>query len=115
MRTSEWIQIGFAIVLAAAAWIKPLFGRPLPARRRLTITLLALVPLVAVTLARATASFLPPFYVSVLRDWLTVPLFLVPYWQTGQFFQGPNRRIEERLLAFDRWLMPRAAGTSGTS
>jgi membrane-associated phospholipid phosphatase len=54
-------------------------------------------------------------YVSLLRDWLTVGLFLVPYWQTGQFFQGPNHGIEERLLAFDRWLMPRAAGTSGTA
>jgi membrane-associated phospholipid phosphatase len=115
MRTSEWIQIGFALVLAAAAWIQPLFARPLPAGRRLNITLLALVPLAAVMLARATASFLPPLYVSMLRDWLTVALFLVPYWQTGQFFQGPNHRIEERLLAFDRWLMPQTAGTSGTS
>jgi membrane-associated phospholipid phosphatase len=115
MRTSEWIQIGFAIVLAAAAWIQPLFGRPLPLRRRVNITLFALVPLVAVMLARATASFLGPLYVSTLRDWLTVALFLVPYWQTGQFFQAPNHRIEERLQAFDRWLMPRTAGTSGTS
>ncbi len=115
MRTSEWIQIGFAIVLAAAAWIQPFFGRPLPVRRRVNITLFALVPLVAVVLARATASFLPPLYVSTLRDWLTVALFLVPYWQTGQFFQAPNHHIEERLLAFDRWLMPRTAGTSGTA
>ncbi len=115
MRTSEWIQIGFAILLAAAAWIQPFFSHPLPLRRRWTITLLAVVPWAAVTLARATAGFLPALYVSTLRDWLTVALFLVPYWQTGQFFQAPNHRIEERLLAFDRWLMPRAAGTSGTS
>jgi membrane-associated phospholipid phosphatase len=84
-------------------------------RRRWNITLLAIVPIAAVLLARATAAFLPPLSVSMLRDWLTVALFLVPYWQTGQFFQGPNHRIEERLLAFDHWLMPRAAGTSGTS
>ena len=115
MRTSEWIQIGFAIVLAAAAWIQPFFGRPLPVRRRWNITLLATVPFVAVTLARATARFLSPLYVSVLRDWLTVALFLVPYWQTGQFFQGPNHVLEQRLLTFDRWLMPRTARTSGTS
>src|ERR1700722_15967374 len=115
MRTSEWIQIGFAIVLAAAAWIQPFFGRPLPVRRRVNITLLAVAPLVAVMLARSTASFLPPLYVSTLRDWLTVALFLVPYWQTGQFFQGPNHRVEARLLAFDRRLMPQTAGTSGTS
>jgi membrane-associated phospholipid phosphatase len=115
MRTSEWIQIGFAIILAAAAWIQALGSRPLPVRRRWNITLLAIVPCAAVALARTTAFFLPPLYVSTLRDWLTVALFLVPYWQTGQFFQGPNHRIEQRLMAFDRWLMPRAAGTSGTS
>ena len=115
MRTSEWIQIGFAIILAVAAWVQALSRHPLPVRRRWNITLLAIVPVFAVELARATAMFLPPLYVSVLRDWLTVGLFLVPYWQTGQFFQGPNHHIEERLLAFDHWLMPRAAGTSGTA
>jgi membrane-associated phospholipid phosphatase len=115
MRTSEWIQIGFALILAVAAWLQALSRHPLPVRRRWNITLLAMVPIAVVMLARWTAVFLPPLYVSVLRDWLTVALFLVPYWQTGQFFQGPNHRIEERLLAFDRWVMPRAAATSGTA
>jgi membrane-associated phospholipid phosphatase len=116
MRTAEWIQIGFAIMLAAAAWMQPFFSRrPLPVRRRWNITLLAIVPCVAVALARASVFALPSSYVSILRDWLTVALFLVPYWQTGQFFQGPDHRIEERLMTFDRWLMPRAARTSGTS
>ncbi len=122
MRTAEWIQIGFAIILAAAAWLTVLlrvFPRlsihPLPARRRWNITLLAAVPAVAVALARSSAHFLPPFYVSVIRDWLTAALFLVPYWQTGQFFQRPNPRIEERLMAFDRWLWPGLATTSGTA
>jgi membrane-associated phospholipid phosphatase len=68
-----------------------------------------------VALARASVFALPSSYVSILRDWLTVALFLVPYWQTGQFFQGPDHRIEERLMTFDRWLMPQAARTSGTS
>ncbi len=115
MRTSEWIQIGFAVVLAVAAWIQGLGPHPLPVRRRWVISLLAVVPVVGVAVARATGWFLPPLYVSVLRDWLTVGLFLVPYWQTGQFFQGPDRRIEQRLMAFDRWLMPAAAATSGTA
>jgi len=115
MRTSEWIQVGFAIILAIAAWAQSFSAHPLPARKRWIITLLGLVPLVAVSLARATAWFLPPFYVSVLRDFLTVALFLIPYWQTGQFFQAPNHRLEQRLLAFDRWLMPKTATTSGTA
>lgn len=110
MRTSEWIQIGFALLLAVAAWL-----RALPGRRRWIVTLLAVVPIAAVALVRSTGRFLPPLYVSTLRDWLTVPLFLVPYWQTGQFFEGPNHQIEERLLAFDRWLMPQTADKSGTS
>jgi membrane-associated phospholipid phosphatase len=114
MRTSEWIQVGFAIILAMAASIQGFFPRPLPLRRRWNIILLALVPLAAVTGARATALFLAPAHVSLLRDWLTVALFLVPYWQTGQFFQGPNHQIERRLLAFDRWLAPRVANSSGT-
>jgi membrane-associated phospholipid phosphatase len=115
MRTSEWIQIAFPLILAAAAWVQALSRHPLTVRRRWNITLLAIVPIAAIMLARSSAIFLPPLYVSILRDWLTVGLFLVPYWQTGQFFQAPNQRIEERLLAFDHWLMPGAAGTSGTA
>jgi membrane-associated phospholipid phosphatase len=115
MRTSEWIQIGFALLLAVAAWIQALSAHPLPLRRRWNITLLGLVPLIAVSLARASAHFLPASYVTILRDFLTVALFLVPYWQTGQFFQKPDHRLEQRLLAFDRWLMPRTANNSGTA
>jgi membrane-associated phospholipid phosphatase len=84
-------------------------------RRRWNITLLGFVPALAVSLAIFSARFLPPFPVSVLRDFLTVALFLVPYWQTGQFFQKPDHRLEQRLLTFDRWLMPRTANTSGTA
>ena len=115
MRTSEWIQIGFAVLLAAAAWIQSFTRHPLPLRRRWFITALAVVPVVAVALARAAASHLSLAYGSILRDWLTVGLFLIPYWQTGQFFQGPNLRIQQKLMAFDRLLMPGAAATSGTA
>jgi membrane-associated phospholipid phosphatase len=115
MRTSEWIQIGFGLLLACAAWLQPLFSaHPLPLRRRANITLLAIVPCALIPLARASSLFLAPASVAALRDWLTVVLFLVPYWQTGQFFQSPNVRIEQRLLAFDHWLMPETAEASGT-
>ncbi len=115
MRASEWIQIGFSLLLACAAWIQPLFSsRPLPLRRRANIALLAIAPYALVSLARATSTFLAPSSSAATRDWLTAALFLVPYWQTGQFFQSPNHRIEQRLLAFDRWLMPNIAGASGT-
>jgi membrane-associated phospholipid phosphatase len=114
MRVSEWIQVGFALILALAAWIQPLFPPPLPIRRRWTITLLGLVPLIAVSLAILSARWLPAGPVSILRDCLTVALFLIPYWQTGQFFQKPNHKLEQRLLTFDKWLMPRTATASGT-
>ena len=41
MQTSEWIQIGFALILAVAAWITGLTEHPLPLRRRWIVTGLA--------------------------------------------------------------------------
>ena len=109
MRTSEWIQIGFAVILAAAAWM-----RPLPVRRRFNTALLAMIAIVAISAARSSVYFLPPPYVSVIRDWLTAALMLVPYWQTGQFFLEPNEKIQAKLAAFDHRWMPRIAAASGT-
>jgi membrane-associated phospholipid phosphatase len=114
MRTSEWIQAGFAILLALAAWIpiprtwtRPWSTRiaPLSARRRWAVTLLALFAVVAILLARAAAHRLTPKTSLVLRDWLPVALMLVPYWQTGQFFVTPDEKIQARLSAIDKTLL----------
>ncbi|MFY9853348.1 MAG: phosphatase PAP2 family protein [Terracidiphilus sp.] len=99
MRASEWIQAGFAIILALAACI-----RPLTARRRAVIALLAVFTVVAVILARLSVYLLTPHQVTILRDWLPVVLMLVPYWQTGQFFTGPNQKIQSWLVESDRRL-----------
>jgi len=99
MRTSEWIQAGFAVILALAAWI-----RPLTARRRAVTALLAALTILAIALARWSAVFLAPRQVSILRDWLPVALMLVPYWQTGQFFTGPNQKIQSWLVESDHRL-----------
>jgi membrane-associated phospholipid phosphatase len=114
MRTSEWIQIVFVAVLAAAAWATALTPHPLPLRRCWIVTGLAAAAAVVVSLGHFAASFLLPRDRSILFDGLTVMLFLVPYWQTGQFFRHPNPQIQERLLAFDRWLLPAIAARSGT-
>ena len=106
MRASEWIQAGFATILALVAWISPL-----TTRRRSAITLLAAVAIVAVALARLSAYVLSPFPSSILRDWLPVPLTLIPYWQTGQFFVGPNKKIQARLVRSDQWLLGLATPT----
>jgi membrane-associated phospholipid phosphatase len=97
MRTSEWIQGGFASLIAVGAWIVPLSWR-----RRWAITLLALCALAGVALSRASAYFLAPVPSSILRDWFPVFITLIPYWQTGQFFTGPNHSIEAWLAASDR-------------
>lgn len=104
MRLSEWIQGGFTTILALAAWIAPL-----TAGRRLTITLLAACAVAAIVLARLSLYVLTPSQASVLRDWLPVPLTLFPYWQTGQFFTGPNEKIQGWLVQSDRWLLSLAA------
>lgn len=97
MRASEWIQGGFAILITVAAWIVPLAFD-----RRRNITVLALCAVAAIALGRASALVLTPNASSILRDWLPVLITLVPYWQTGQFFTGPNPRVQAWLDETDR-------------
>jgi len=99
MRTSDWIQTGFAAILALVAWI-----RTLPTGRQWITTLLAAFAIIAVAVARFSTYVLTPPQASAFRDWLPVALMLVPYWQTGQFFMGPNERIQNRLAEIDRRL-----------
>jgi len=111
MRISEWIQAGFATILAAIAWI-----RPLTFRRRAVISLMAAFAIIAVALARSSVEVLGADHASILRDWLPVVLMLVPYWQTGQFFVGPDEKVQARLIEIDRRLlsiMPRFMQSSG--
>src|SRR5215470_2963428 len=111
MRISEWIQAGFATILAAIAWI-----RPLTFRRRAVISLMAAFAIIAVALARSSVEVLGADHASILRDWLPVVLMLVPYWQTGQFFVGPDEKVQARLVEIDRRLlsiMPRFMQSSG--
>src|SRR5215469_14129803 len=96
MRPSEWIQAGFAIALAIAAWFSPL-----STRRRVAVALFAFFAVGAIVLAHFAQHVIGPEPASVLRDWLPVALTLVPYWQTGQFFRGPNEKVQERLAEID--------------
>jgi len=115
MRTSDWIQIGLAVALALAAWVTPFTSQPLPVQRRLAVAGLAGVAIAVLSVGRLCAGMVPAASRPVLHDGFTVAVFLVPYWQAGQFFVGPNAKIEERLLAFDRRLLPGIAGRSGTA
>jgi membrane-associated phospholipid phosphatase len=100
MRYSEWIQGGFAAILALVAWI-----RRLEAPRRNAITIFAVAAIAAIALARMSVYVLGPDASSILRDWLPVPLTLIPYWQTGQFFKGPDEKIQAWLVESDRVIL----------
>jgi membrane-associated phospholipid phosphatase len=93
MRASEWIQIVFVFGIGLLAWM-----RPLEARRRLRIALLAIIVPAAILVARFA---LHGFARSAVRDWLPAALLLVPYWQAGQFFTGPDERIQKWLAQTD--------------
>lgn len=114
MRTSEWIQSGFAVLFCLAAWMTVFTSRPLPRRRRWSITALAVFALGTIAFAHLCMRLLSPDSSLVLLDFITMLLFLVPYWQTGQFFLGPSEEMQNRLLAFDRRLLPRVSAKSGT-
>ena len=114
MQMSEWVQVVFVLVFAVAAWVTGFTSHALPVRRRWNMTILAAAAIVIATIGCYSAPLLAPDHRPILRDCLTVALFLVPYWQTGQFFLGPNIKIQNRLLAFDRWLLPGISAKSGT-
>jgi len=114
MQTSGWIQVVFVLVFAVAAWLTSFTSHALPLRRRWNVTILAAAAIVIATIGCYSARLLAPDHRPILRDCLTVALFLVPYWQTGQFFLGPNLKIQNRLLAFDQWLLPGISAKSGT-
>jgi membrane-associated phospholipid phosphatase len=104
MRSSEWVQIGFTVGLALLAGV-----RPLDARRRFRIALLAIGVAATILVARFA---LHGYFSSIVRDWLPAVLLLFPYWQAGEFFTGANKRIEERLGRIDERVM-RWLGESG--
>ena len=91
------IQAFFVLLLAAAAWLARL-----PRPRQWMVTKLAFIVLVALAIVHLISHRLTPAAEAALRDWLPVPLLLVPYWQTGCFFTKPDPRTESRLAAFDR-------------
>jgi membrane-associated phospholipid phosphatase len=107
MRASEWIQIAFAFGIGLLAWM-----RPLETRRRLHIAMLAVIVPAAILIARFA---LRGFAGSVVRDWLPAALLLLPYWQAGQFFTGPDERIQKWLAQTDEkalYVLRRIVGSS---
>jgi membrane-associated phospholipid phosphatase len=93
VRSSEWVAFVYFAVLVAAAWI-----RPLPAARRVSITV------VGVGMCAAMAG-LSRLATSVQRDWAPVLIILVGYYLSGRFFFQPSVALENWLTRWDRRLL----------
>ncbi len=97
MRSSEWVAFVYFGGMGALAW-----ARPLPASRRLVITIVAVVMNAAmVAVARAGGG--------LARDWSPLVVILVGYFVSGRFFIHPSPSLEAWLIAWDRRLLGDAA------
>lgn len=114
MRGSEWIQGGFAVLFCLAAWMTGWTSRPLPIRRRWNVTGLAVLAVVTLLATELVARVLSLEAFAIVLDVVTMALFLVPYWQTGQFFMGPSKEVQNRLMEIDHWLVPGVCTKPGT-
>ena len=91
MRSSDWIAVIYFLYLAGVCWL-----RPLPASRRVLITIVSLSTAGIVLASRAA----PP----VVRDWLPLVYIGVGYYLTGRLFVAPSIALESWLIAWDRRL-----------
>jgi hypothetical protein len=90
---------GIAIATASYWSILALVRRP---GRRAAVLMTAAAVIASVAAFGASE---PGAVAAVTRDWVPALYILANYWISGAFFQVPDRRLERRLLAFDRnWL-----------
>jgi PAP2 superfamily len=99
MRPQEWIH---ACVVCGIALLA-LF-RPIAAKRRLKVFVLAIVAVSAILAVRFSVGGPAS---RIVREWLPAALLLIPYWQAGQFFVEPDTALQNRLLASDARLFAR--------
>ena len=93
MRSSEWVAFVYFGAMGALAW-----ARPLPASRRLVITIVA-VAMDASIFALAHAGS------GIARDWSPLVVILAGYFVSGRFFIHPSPTLEAWLAAWDRRLL----------
>jgi hypothetical protein len=100
MRTAEWVNLIVFSLFFIAAWL-----RPVTSRSRTLISIIAATGITLVIAVQFANRFLPPFSVSLIRDWLSAPLMLMVYWQAGRFSRRPNEHFQNYLHRLDRkWL-----------
>jgi membrane-associated phospholipid phosphatase len=92
VRSAECVAFVYFLYLAAVCWLCPL-----PARRRLFVTLLSLL---AALIVIATPGATP-----LVREWLPLLYILAGYYLAGRLFVAPSQTLERWLLAWDRRLI----------
>jgi membrane-associated phospholipid phosphatase len=90
VRSSEWVSVIYFAAMTIAAWL-----RPLPASRRIRISMLGVVMCAAFPALAGTAP--------VLRDWVSPALaILAGYYLSGLFFVRSTPWFEAWLAEWDR-------------
>lgn len=93
MRSSESLSIAYFAACAALSWL-----RPLPAVRRVQVTVIS-IAMTAATLAVAQQGS------AVIRNWAPGVSILVGYYVSGRFFVTPSPEVERWLMSWDRRLL----------
>jgi membrane-associated phospholipid phosphatase len=93
VRFSEGLAAGYFVLMAVAAWV-----RPLPASRRAQATIVGVVMSAAIWR-------LPVAVSPAARDWAPAIEILVGYWVSGRFFVGSSTAFEGWLMGWDRRLL----------
>lgn len=90
--TSERIALAYFVYLALAGWL-----RPIGARRRTRLTLVAVVVVTAISRIASTTS--------PIRQWAPLAYILIGYYASAYLFVAPSLAIERWLLDWDRRLL----------
>ena len=112
MRKVDLISLTAFSFFIIGSWLRPLTNH-----RRIAIAAIGATGIVLITAAQFASSFVSPFAVSVVRDWLPAVLMPMVYWQAGWFSGRVNTNFQIRLQRLDQkllggWMWSMAAKSS---
>ena len=97
MRAAEWINLTF-FLFAIVASLRLKLGQA----QRLGALGIGAVGIALIVALQGLRSWLPPGAVSLVRDWLPVPMMILAYRQGGMLFTEPRKGVQDLLERFDR-------------